>query len=106
VTYAAFDLEQFGRAPRLEPTAADISLGQQIIGVLHTPGHPSYADEFIPYRKAETDWPSQRFPFGVYPTWWWKSRKRNQRELNPPVPSATQLNPRRLDLAGYLPDGL
>jgi hypothetical protein len=34
VKYAAFDLEQFGRAPRLEPTATDISLGQQIIDYL------------------------------------------------------------------------
>jgi len=112
VMYAAFDLEQFARAPRLEPTADDIALGQQIIdylrqlpdkttaaqaargltivpgtrdqrdtlieslgicGILHSPGHPGYADAFIPHWKAETDWPSQRFPFGCYPTWWWQA---------------------------------
>ena len=112
IQYAAFDLEQFARAPRLEPTSDDLELGQQIIdylrqvppnttaaqaargltivpgtrdqrdtlieslgicGILHSPGHPSYADEFIPHWKAETDWPSQRFPFGCYPTWWWKA---------------------------------
>jgi hypothetical protein len=112
IKYAAFDLEQFGRAPRLELTAADLSLGQQIIdylrqlppkttaaqaargitmvpgtrdqrntlmeilgicGILHSPGHPGYADAFIPDWKAATDWPSQRFAFGVYPTWWWKA---------------------------------
>jgi hypothetical protein len=112
VMYAAFDLEQFARAPRLEPTADDIGLGQQIIdylrqlpakttaaqaargltmlpgtrdqrealmqslgicGILHSPGHPGYADAFVPDWKAGTDWPSQRFPFGSYPTWWWKA---------------------------------
>lgn len=111
-TYAAFDLEQFGRAPRLEPTAADVSLGQEIIdylrqlppkttaaqaahgmtmvpgtrdqrnvlmeilgicGILHCPGHPGYADAFVPDWKAGTDWPAQRFAFGVYPVWWWKA---------------------------------
>jgi len=47
------------------------SLG--ICGILHSPGHPGYADAFIPDWKADTDWPSQRFPFGGYPTWWWKA---------------------------------
>ncbi len=112
IQYAAFDLEQFARAPRLEPSSDDISLGQQIIdylrhlpptttaaqaargltmvpgtrdqrdnlmeslgicGILHCPGHPSYADAFIPHSQAATDWPSQRFAFGCYPTWWWKA---------------------------------
>lgn len=102
----------FARAPRLEPSSDDISLGQQIIeylrqlpptttaaqaargltmvpgtrdqrdtlmeslgicGILHCPGHPSYADAFIPHWQAATDWPSQRFAFGGYPTWWWKA---------------------------------
>lgn len=31
VEYIAFDLEQFARAPRLDPTDADIDLGQQLI---------------------------------------------------------------------------
>jgi hypothetical protein len=34
VEYIAFDLEQFARAPRLQPTPADISLGQQLIDQL------------------------------------------------------------------------
>jgi hypothetical protein len=111
ITYAAFDLEQFARAPRLEPTAADISLGQEIIdhlrqlpprttaaqaartltmlpgtrdqrevlmdmlgitGILHSPGHPGYADAFIPATQS-IDEPSQRFTFGSYPTCWWKA---------------------------------
>lgn len=112
IQYAAFDLEQFARAPRLEPAGADIAIGQQVIGylrglppkatakqaaagltmlpgtrsdreglmdmlgvcgILHAPGHPGYSDAFIPARHASTSWPSQRFPFGHYTTWWWKA---------------------------------
>jgi hypothetical protein len=34
IEYAAFDLERFARAPRLDPTEADLTLGQQIIDYL------------------------------------------------------------------------
>jgi hypothetical protein len=34
IQYAAFDVEQFARAPRLSPTAEDIGLGQRIIDYL------------------------------------------------------------------------
>ena len=34
IEYVAFDLEQFARAPRMKPTPADISLGQQLIDQL------------------------------------------------------------------------
>lgn len=112
IKYAAFDLEQFAMAPRLEPTSADVAIGRQVIGylrglppkttakqaaagltmlpgtrsnreglmdmlgvcgILHAPGHPGYSDAFIPARHARSSWPSQRFPFGHYPTWWWKA---------------------------------
>ena len=111
IKYAAFDLEQFARAPLLEPTDADRDIGQQLVdhlrqlppkttaaqaarsltmlpgtrgqretvmeilgvcGILHSPGHPGYNEEFIPHTQS-IDFPSQRFPFGSYPTWWWKA---------------------------------
>jgi hypothetical protein len=34
IEYIAFDLEQFARAPRVTPTEADVSLGQQLIDQL------------------------------------------------------------------------
>jgi hypothetical protein len=111
IDYIAFDLEQFPHAPRPALTAADVSLGQQIIeylrqlppattaaqavkgmtmlrgnnaergelldilricGILHDDEHPGYSDTFIPYTES-IKFPGVRYPFGHYPTWWWRA---------------------------------
>jgi hypothetical protein len=41
-------------------------------GILRTPGHSGYWDDFVPYANREL--PSQRFVDMAYPTCWWHGR--------------------------------
>jgi hypothetical protein len=51
VEYIAFDLEQFARAPRLEPTEADVDLGRQLIEQLRRLPGETTAALAVPYLK-------------------------------------------------------
>src|SRR6266581_3699615 len=61
IEYAAFDLEQFARAPRLTPSTADIELGRRLIGRLRrrppamTAARASAQLTMIKGNKAERD---------------------------------------------------
>lgn len=61
VEYAAFDLLQFARAPRLAPTSADIAIGQQMIDCLRELAPQTSAAQaapkltMIPGNKNERD---------------------------------------------------
>jgi hypothetical protein len=43
-----------------------------ICGILHDEEHPGYSDTFIPYTES-IKFPGVRYPFGHYPTWWWRA---------------------------------
>jgi hypothetical protein len=84
--YAAFDLEQFAKAPRLKPTRPDIDTGRQLLDCLRQlparttaaqavpqlkmiKGNKAQRDAFIP--KIQRSEPPLRFVFRHYPISWW-----------------------------------